>query len=154
MSCFIILQIRVSKDYEWSSRETTKQGATLLELIDLGISRLKYACNIIYALTDELKLASTAGKCQTLVAIDGFNAFFSQTSKIKNDDKKIVMPIHVSLTQAFLNITKYDWCNGAIVLTVDPIAQMVSDNHILIQPLVYVERSKTLVNGFFFLSKQ
>ena len=119
-------QLKLSKDYEWSSREITTCGSPLIDLIDLGISRLKYACDIIYALTDELKLASTANKCQTLVAIDGFNAFFADNSIVKNENRKIVKPMQISLTSAFLNMTNYDWCNGAIVVTVDPMASLVS----------------------------
>lgn len=116
----------MSKDYEWNARESTKAGAPLTELIEFGVSRVKYACDIVYALTEELKLASTAGKCNTLVLIDGFNAFFAEESRIKNEQKKFLKPTYVTLTDAFLNITKWDWCNGAIVVTVDPIATMVS----------------------------
>ncbi|XP_043280875.1 28S ribosomal protein S29, mitochondrial [Venturia canescens] len=121
------LNLVVSKEYEWSAREITKAGAPLTEMIDLGVSRVKYACDIIYALTEELKLASTAGKCNTLVLIDGFNAFYAEQSRIKDEEKKWLKPTYVSLTDAFLNITKWDWCNGAIVLTVDPVATMSKD---------------------------
>ncbi|XP_012260671.1 28S ribosomal protein S29, mitochondrial [Athalia rosae] len=116
------LDLKLGKDYQWSQREISSRGTPLLEMIELGINRIKYASEIINAIMEQLKEASTAGKCNTLVVIDGFNAFFSDYTNVK-DDNKVRMPAEkISLTAAFKNITKYDWCNGSIVLSVDPLA--------------------------------
>lgn len=103
----------------------TSQGTPISELIDFGIERMKYACGVVDALIRELKLASTAGKCKTLVMIDGFNAFTSNYTRIYDDNKVMVLPKQVSLAIPFIDITKDDWCNGAIVLTVDEKANRV-----------------------------
>lgn len=88
--------------------------------------RPKYACDIIDGLANELKMASIAGKCNTLVVIDGFNSFFGNDTKIKGTDFKYLSPSQVTITQPFINLTKYDWCNSAIVLTVDEFAVYVN----------------------------
>ncbi|XP_049815945.1 28S ribosomal protein S29, mitochondrial [Schistocerca nitens] len=113
------LDLRVSRDLTWSKRESTSKDAPLMELIELGINRVKYACDIVSVIAEEIKLHSTAGRCKTLVVIDGFNAFFYPTTRVFSETKKAVPPSNITLTEALLNITKFDWCNGAIVLTVD-----------------------------------
>ncbi|KAJ8682048.1 hypothetical protein QAD02_017840 [Eretmocerus hayati] len=111
--------IKLSKDYEWDSCGKIEVGSPLISLIDLGINHVKCACEVVIALMTELKKASIAGKCKVLVAIDGFNAFYRQVTKIKDDLRKYVPASQVSLTLAFLDITKSDWCNGQVIVSVD-----------------------------------
>lgn len=113
------LDLKVSKDYEWSHRETTPKDSSIIAMIEFGVTRVKYACSIVIALMEELKEASIAGKCNVLVAIDGYNAFFSEHSRIFDENKVMIPPSKLSLTKAFTDITKHDWCNGAVVVTVD-----------------------------------
>lgn len=113
------LDLKVTKDYTWNQREMSPQGTPILEFIDFGINRMKYACGVVDALIKELKLASTAGRCKTLVMIDGFNAFTSDYTNIRDDNKMMVLPKQVSLARPFYDLTKDDWCNGAIVMSVD-----------------------------------
>lgn len=112
----------ISKDYEWSKREMTTKGSKLLNLIDHGINRVKYASDCMVALAEELKLLSTSGKCKVFVAIDGFNAFFYPNTRVYTEKKEMVHPHRVTLTQAFLALTEHNWTNGVCVLTVDEIA--------------------------------
>ena len=88
-------------------------------MIDFGINRIKFASEIIITLMDELKQASIAGKCKTMVVIDGYNAFFANYTRIKNEQKQFVAADKITLTHAFLNITRNDWNNGAVVVSVD-----------------------------------
>lgn len=115
-------ELTISKDYQWSKRELTPKDSTLLELIDHGINRAKYASDCIVYLAEEIKLLSTAGKCKTLVAIDGFNAFFYPNIRVYTEKKEPVHPHKVTVTEAFLNLTKWNWRNGVAVLTVDELA--------------------------------
>lgn len=117
------LDLRVSRDLTWSKREFTSKDAPLMELIDLGINRVKYACDIVSVLAEEIKLHSTAGRCKTLVVIDGINVFFYPRTRVFSETKKVVPPSNITLIEPFLNITKFDWCNGAIVLTVDKLLE-------------------------------
>lgn len=120
------LGLTVSKTYEWSKREQTPAGAPILELIDHGINRAKYASDVIAALVDEIKLASTEGKVKTMVLIDGYNSFFYDKTRVFSDVKKKhpVAPEKVPITAPFRNITNYDWCNGLCVLSVDIIGML------------------------------
>lgn len=113
------LNLKCSKEYVWSQREVTPAGSTLLELIEHGINRVKFATDTITVLIEELKAQSTEGKCRTMVAIDGFNAFFMERTKIKFDSRVIAKPADITITHPFLNITKADWCNGVCILVVD-----------------------------------
>ncbi|KAK0080254.1 hypothetical protein PV325_000234 [Microctonus aethiopoides] len=128
------LDLKLSKDYVWNAREKNPAGSSLVQLLDFGMARPKYACDIIDGLANELKMASTAGKCNTLVVIDGFNSFFGNDTRIKGSDFKLVPPSQVTITQPFINLTKYDWCNSAIVLTVDEFAVSLKDHHQSIFP--------------------
>lgn len=120
------LQLKLSKSYEWSPEDTSLKGSPLTDIINLGIERIKYACDIIDVLFIELKEACTAGRCKVLVAIDGFNAFFAEHTQIKDELKQMVLPPRVTLTHSFLNITKSDWCNGEIVVVADQRATKVN----------------------------
>lgn len=116
------LDLRTTKDYVWSKRETTPANSTLTELVEHGINRVKYATDTIELLMNELKLHSSESKCKTMVVIDGYNAFFYPRTRILTDTKGKVKPAQVTLTAPFLNITNYDWNNGVCILAVDKIA--------------------------------
>lgn len=111
--------LKCSKEYVWSKRETTPAGASLLELVEHGINRVKFATDTITVLLDELKQQSTEGKCRTMVAIDGFNAFFHSDTYIKFDNKIKAKPSDITITQPFLSITQSDWSGGVVLLVVD-----------------------------------
>lgn len=116
------LNLTTSKEIVWSKRESTPAGATLSELIEHGIARVKYASEVMSVLVAELKAHSTAGRCKVMVGIDGFNAFFHPKTLIKSDMKQKMTPDKITISEPFLNITKYDWTNGVCVLVADRIA--------------------------------
>nr|CAG4647891.1 EOG090X05V1 [Moina brachiata]SVE93001.1 EOG090X05V1 [Moina brachiata] len=116
------LQLNTTQTYTWSKRESTPEGAYLGELIDLGLNRAKYATGCVAALLDELKKAATQDKCRCLVVIDGFNAFFSTKTRATREDKSMLLPSDFALTDSFLSITRNDWNNAAIVVSVDLLA--------------------------------
>ncbi|XP_033214723.1 28S ribosomal protein S29, mitochondrial isoform X2 [Belonocnema kinseyi] len=116
------LDITVSKHYTWSQRESTAKGSPIVDMVDFGINRIKFASEVIMTLMAELKQASIAGKCKMMVVIDGYNAFFANHTRIKNEQKKFVPANQVTLTHAFLDITRSDWNNGTVIVSVDKIA--------------------------------
>lgn len=83
-------------------------------------------------MVEELKIASIAGKCKTLVVIDGFNAFFSNYTRVYNENNMYVPPDKISITSAFYNCVNYNWCNGAAILTVDRRATKVRNSNVTI----------------------
>ncbi|KAF5289657.1 hypothetical protein FQR65_LT11774, partial [Abscondita terminalis] len=114
--------LKVSQDYVWSKREMTSKDSPLIELIDHGINRVKFSSQCVVALAEEIKNFSKEGKCKTLVAIDGYNAFFYPNTRILTDKKEVVHPNNVTMTEAFLNLTRFDWSNAVVVVTVDELA--------------------------------
>nr|XP_022918455.1 28S ribosomal protein S29, mitochondrial [Onthophagus taurus] len=116
-----------SKEYIWSKRESTPKEVSLIKLIDHGISRVKYASDCVVCLAEEIKHLSKKGLCKTFVAIDGFNAFFYPNTRIKTEKKEIVHPSKVVVTEAFLNLTRYDWNNAVCVVTVDQLVHAEQD---------------------------
>lgn len=115
-------QLVTSKEYVWSKRETTPAGTPLIQLIEHGVNRVKYASDVVEAVISEVKNLSNQNKCKTFVAIDGFNSFFYSKTRLRTTTKKVVNPFEVTLTKPFLDATKNDWKNAAILLTVDQIA--------------------------------
>ncbi|XP_078048461.1 mitochondrial ribosomal protein S29 [Augochlora pura] len=113
------LDLKVTKDYVWTHRESTTCGEPLLHMIEFGEQRIKFACGVIDALVNELKIASIAGKCKVLTIIDGFNALTSDTTAVKDYKKQLIPPEKMSITTTFLNSVNCDWCNGAAILSVD-----------------------------------
>lgn len=113
------LDLKCSKEYVWSQRESTPAGSTLLELIEHGVNRVKFATATIAVLLDELKEQSTEGKCRTMVAIDGFNAFFYPKTAMKFDSKIKALPKDITITAPFLDIVKSDWSGGVVLLVTD-----------------------------------
>ncbi|CAG4988968.1 unnamed protein product [Colias eurytheme] len=115
-------ELKVTKEYVWSKREKTEAGAPLLELVEHGITRVKYACDVVDAIVHEAKQLSNQKVCKTFVAIDGYNGFFNATTPLQTPTKKKVAPEEVTLTTSFLELTKNDWSNGVMVVTADAIA--------------------------------
>ncbi|KRT78442.1 hypothetical protein AMK59_6566, partial [Oryctes borbonicus] len=109
-------------EYTWSKREVTQKGSKILDIVEHGINRVKYASECIVALAQEIKQLSSNGKCKTLVAIDGYNAFFYPNTRVYTEKKEMVHPHKVTLSRAFLDLTEHNWTNGVCILTVDEIA--------------------------------
>lgn len=117
------LDLKITKEYVWTKRETTPAGAQFLELIDHGINRAKFACEVIKVLLDEIKIASSSEKVTTFVAIDGFNNLFYEHTNLRGKFNVMIPSHKITLRQPFLDIVNHDWNNGFVVLTVDRLAQ-------------------------------
>ena len=116
------LDLRTSKDYVWSKRETTPAGSTFLELVDHGINRAKFASDVITVLLDEIKQQSSDGKVKTMVCIDGYNSIFYEKTHLRGEHRVIIPSDKITLTKPFLDLTRHDWSNGLCILSVDKIA--------------------------------
>ncbi|CAH0753897.1 unnamed protein product [Bemisia tabaci] len=133
------LDLRVRDKIVWSAREITEKDAPLMELVDHGINRVKYAADVVDVLIENIKLYSTEQRCRTLVAIDGFNGFFNPKSNLKAPDKTPVPPLRVTIMQSLMKLTQADWSNGAAVLTVDT-KNSYPDNREFVFPLYLLHK--------------
>ncbi|OQV22154.1 28S ribosomal protein S29, mitochondrial [Hypsibius exemplaris] len=106
------------KTYVWSKREETPAGSPLLDIVELGIKRGRYANDAIGVLMRELKLLAPETGQKVGVVVDVVNALFSPTL-IPRVNKTTVPAEVLSLYCHFRSIVRNDWTNGAIVTSVD-----------------------------------
>lgn len=114
--------LRISEAVVWNKRESTPKDAPFLEVIEHGINRIKFATSCVIILAKEIKRLAKEDKLKALIAIDGFNAFFYPNTRVFADKKQVVTPSKITITEAFLELTKFDWNNAVAVVTVDEIA--------------------------------
>lgn len=115
--------VRTVGRYVWNRREATEIGTPLTELIDYGITRAKHSSDVVGALMKELQMQASAGTLKILVAVDGINAFWGQTT-IKQEEQRHLRysSMDLSMTQHFMRFFRDDWNGGACVGTLDSIA--------------------------------
>ncbi|XP_053405783.1 28S ribosomal protein S29, mitochondrial-like [Mercenaria mercenaria] len=112
----LLQNIKTTKEYVWSQREKSLEGTELLDIIDFGISRRKYASDCIGVIFREIKLKASEKQLKVLVAVEGVNGFWKNTT-IK-EQKQLVSALQVSTFQHFLKLFQPDWTNGVCVGTV------------------------------------
>ncbi|KAI5722588.1 hypothetical protein M8J76_010671 [Diaphorina citri] len=117
-------RLTTSQEYVWSPREKSEANIPLAALIEHGITRVKYASDVVDVLFTEIKKLSTEGVCRTFVCVDGYNSFFAEKTNCKPEDKSKVLPSRVTLTRSVINLVQSDWNNGAIVLALSPRANL------------------------------
>jgi len=124
------LNLRATNEYVWSKRETAEVGTPLVDVIEFGLSRTKYAADVMGAILKELRLAAGRKEIKVLVAVDGVNAFWSSTSikQEENRSKKHVAG-DLTLVHHWKRILRNDWSGGAVVCTVDGNATQPADNN-------------------------
>ena len=82
------LDLKIKNRYTWSKRDISEVGMPLLEVVNFGLSRTKYACDVMGAVLKELRLHAMSGEVKVLVAIDGVNAFWS-TTLVKREENRV-----------------------------------------------------------------
>lgn len=102
-----------------------------MTLVAHGINRIKYSCDCIDALVDELKIAATDEKwalvsfhhcyatirylyrafcrCKVLFAVDGYNSFYVEDTMIYLDRKYETKAEDISIIQSLFKMIKPDW---------------------------------------------
>lgn len=136
----LLPDLKTTEDHVWSKRETTPRNSSLLDLVDHGINRIKYASEVLVALCQEVKNLSDGGGCKTLVCIDGFNALFYPNTRVFAPGKIPIPPSRITATIGLLNLTKFDWKNAVIVLTTDERVEAKTDqiSHLPRYLLIYL----------------
>ncbi|KAK3923129.1 28S ribosomal protein S29, mitochondrial [Frankliniella fusca] len=109
---------KTTKSYKYGPSDTIDAGAPIEQLIEFGVGRAKYACDVVEDLLREVKSASSSGLFRTMVVIDGFNGLFSPFVKTERMKIKVINQ-KCTLALPFLEISRFDWCNGVVVASVD-----------------------------------
>ncbi|RWS06998.1 28S ribosomal protein S29: mitochondrial-like protein [Dinothrombium tinctorium] len=113
------LDLRTSKKYTWSLRETTEEGEPLLNLIDYGLNRMKKASDCYAVLLKEIKHWANEGKIKVSVIGDVVNVLYLGESKVLNPDKTTAEMDNITIARAFTKMLRNDWKNGLVVVAVD-----------------------------------
>ncbi|XP_041373276.1 28S ribosomal protein S29, mitochondrial-like [Gigantopelta aegis] len=122
----LIKDMMITSKYIWSKRESSEEGTPLVDVVDFGLNRVKFAADCVGVVLKEVKKQADLKRVKVLVAVDGVNSFWTKTC-IKTLDKVEVMTDQLSLVHNFRKMLKNDWTNGVVVCTVDPMANYRTD---------------------------
>ncbi|KAL4227881.1 28S ribosomal protein S29 [Mactra antiquata] len=120
------LNIKTTKEYVWSARDSTPVGSDILDLLSFGLERKKYSSDCIGAMFREIKKAANEKRVKVLVAIDGVNGLWKNTT-IKDSEKKIINAQKVSTIQHFHKLFEHNWSNGICVGTLCPSVEAINN---------------------------
>lgn len=110
-----------SKQYIWNKREFADAGTPILDMIQFGLSRPKYACDIVSILIKEIRLQADKGDLPPiLVAVEGVNAAWGISGWCKNEiDGKLRNVDDINIVRNIKKLLSNDWRGASIVSTVD-----------------------------------
>ncbi|XP_067665815.1 small ribosomal subunit protein mS29-like isoform X1 [Haliotis asinina] len=117
----LLKDIKIQSSYYWTKRESAEEGTPLLDIVEFGMNRIKFAADCVGVILKELKQQANQKKVKVMVAVDGVNSFWAP-ARIRTEEKEIVPTSNISLVHNFKKIFRSDWTNGVIVCTVDPMA--------------------------------
>ncbi|XP_042296723.1 28S ribosomal protein S29, mitochondrial isoform X2 [Sceloporus undulatus] len=109
-------EIKTQQTYVWSKRESTTEGRPLGEVIEQGLTRVKNASDVVGVVLKELKQQCHQGSFRLLVAVDGVNSLWGQTTLKKQDKSKVAVE-ELTLIHNLRKMVANDWTGGAIVTT-------------------------------------
>jgi hypothetical protein len=102
------LDLRASRKYTWSLRETTEKGDKLTDVIEHGIHRIKHSSDCVAVLCKELKEQANDGKFRMLVAVDQVNSFYGKPN-MRLPDLSWADIEDLTIVRAFKKLFKNDW---------------------------------------------
>merc|ERR1712002_170747 len=115
----LLSTLNTTKKYVWSRRDETPLGSTFLQLVDMGIARVRYAPDVIGAIVREIRLQNVNKSVEfpkTLVAVDCVNVFFLQPKQLKLAFGIIPEAHELSYFYHIRKLMSNDWKNGAVVV--------------------------------------
>ncbi|GFO35809.1 28S ribosomal protein s29, mitochondrial [Plakobranchus ocellatus] len=113
--------LKTTSEYIWTKREKAEIGTSFEEIINFGLTRLKFSSDCVGVILKELRAQAQAKGLKVLVAIDSVNAFYVQWNKLnalKNMEKKQLQPGEISLIHNFKKMINTNWTHGAVVCAV------------------------------------
>lgn len=113
--------LKTTSKYIWSKRESAEEGLTFSELIKFGLTRPRYATDVIGIILKELKKVATEKKYRVLFAVDGLNGLWGDTN-VKDENKKYLSTDKMTLFYNFRKLLRNDWSNGMVIGIVDKVA--------------------------------
>ncbi|CAG0882845.1 unnamed protein product [Cyprideis torosa] len=137
----LLSKILVKEDHEWSKREMTPKGVSLLELVNHGIARAKHSNMVLQALIQELKKASNAGECRCLVSVAGGNGIFLGRTVWKIRHTTMYRKAEdFTLSHVIAEAVKGDFNGGGVLFSLHLGAMYPDDRPEQVTPLTMVGR--------------
>ncbi|XP_061108722.1 28S ribosomal protein S29, mitochondrial [Conger conger] len=126
-------QIKTTRRYVWTKRESTEEGRPLKEIVEHGLARAKSSSDVVGALLRELRLQvgrpleGGQEPFRLAVAVDGVNSLWGRTTLTK--ERKIEMaPEELTLVYNLRKMLKQDWSGGAIITAVSQTGALFKPN--------------------------
>lgn len=122
----LIKDFTTSTKYEFSEHEASEQGIPLTDLISFGITRMKFANDVVGALLKELQILAKNDKIKLLVTIRGINSFWRKTGQ----KKEKVQEIHaqqLTLVNQFMELLQSDTKNAVAMCSTESWVNDVTD---------------------------
>ena len=104
----LIKDLKVSKSYEWSLKEHTKEGEPLINVVNHGINRSDHSSDCYAVLIRELKLAAEQNLIKLVIAIDNVNFLYWPTD-LRRPDFTYYTTLDVTITRAFRKLLASDF---------------------------------------------
>jgi len=114
----LLSTLHTTKTYVWTQRDETPAGSTFLQLVEVGLARMRYAPDIIGALVKEILLQDSKNFPKTLLAVDCVNVFFHQPQYLKMMYGFIPQASELSYFHNVRKMMQNTWNNGAVVAAI------------------------------------
>jgi len=128
------------KEYKWGSKDRTKVGAPLMEVINIGCERLTYAADALNVVIKELKMNCNDSNCKLMVVCDGVNCLFADHTLVNKENpmwkprkyvdwqdwrSEVALVDECSVMRNIKKLLLNDYNNAVIITSVDIGAQMI-----------------------------
>jgi len=108
------------RDYEWSSRETTKAGESIFNIADHGVSRVNHASDCVAVLFKELMEYADEGKIKLASVLDNVRfLFLRQCGVLLSPDRKRILVDEMTVARAIKKLIKGNYKNSLVLATCD-----------------------------------
>ncbi|RUS90431.1 hypothetical protein EGW08_001836 [Elysia chlorotica] len=114
-------ELKTTSEYIWTKREKAEVGTSFEEIINFGLSRLKFSSDCVGVLLKELRVQAETQGLKVLVVVDSVNAFYvqwNQQNALKNMEKKQLRPGEISLVHNFKKMLSPTWSHGVAICAV------------------------------------
>ena len=101
--------------YKWTQREESIAGTSFVDLIDFGIRRSKYSCDVVGALFKEIKLQTAKNNWKVLCLVGAVNSAWEKPGFLI--DRKPVYAENISLIHHLKKLLKRDWQGAQFVVS-------------------------------------
>uniref|UniRef100_A0A0B6Z623 Small ribosomal subunit protein mS29 n=1 Tax=Arion vulgaris TaxID=1028688 RepID=A0A0B6Z623_9EUPU len=114
--------LKTTSEYTWTKREKADIGTPLEEIINFGLTRVKFSTDCIGVILKELRHQAQNNGLKIFVGINAVNAFYVEwdnRSALLTPEKRKLHPSEFSVIHNFKKMLSPTWTNGVVVCTVD-----------------------------------